>query len=78
MKPNVMVKSNVWINPKDLNGEYPHAARDYIPGDLMVSLLRTRDTRTLERHMTRRQIFEYKAYRFFLYRGQSGKAVEER
>lgn len=78
MKPNILVKSNVWIDRWHSGNEWPHSAADHIPGDLMVEFLGTRDKRTLESSMTREQNNEYLAYRFFLYHGQSGLAFRDR
>ena len=43
----------------------------------MVEFVGTRDKRFLEKDLTRRQMAEYNAYRFFLYRGQTGLAFND-
>jgi len=77
MKPNILVKSNIWTGPEGSTVAAALAAV-HIPGDLMVEFLRTRDKRALEIRLTPRQMEEYTAYRFFLYRGQTGLAFEDR
>ena len=78
MTSNIIVKSNVWIDKQSPDNKWPHAAAQHIPGDLMVEFLGTRDLRVLQTELTARQMEEYLAYRFFLYRGQSGLAFRDR
>ncbi len=76
MNPNIQVKSNVWINKDSPNETWAHEAARWIPGDLMVEFIGTRDKLWLERGLTKKQMDEYLAYRFFLYRGQEGLAFD--
>jgi len=78
MNPNILTKSNVWIASNHPEHTSPHEAANHIPGDLMVEFLGTRDKRMLESRMTRKQMDEYLAYRFFLFRGQDGLAFRDR
>jgi hypothetical protein len=72
------VKSNVWIDKDHPQNEWPHVAADYIPGDLMIEFLGTRDKQVIRKRMTQKQSDEYLAYRFFLFHGQTGLAYLER
>jgi len=78
MTSNILVKSNIWIDKQRPESELPYAAAQHIPGDLMVEFLGTRDKRVLQTRLTGRQMEEYLAYRYFLYRGQSGLAFLDR
>jgi hypothetical protein len=64
---NLVVASNVWIKP---DGSEPTEweAADYVPGDLRIhfSDVQTLDRRSIERKLTKRQLEEVTAYRFFL------------
>jgi hypothetical protein len=61
----------------DPHRQSPNSAAAWIPGDLMVEFVGTRDKRWLSRTLTPRQMEEYLAYRFFLRYGQSGLAFRD-
>lgn len=76
---NISVAANIWADlqhPERDPG--PYAASAYVPGDLLVNILRERDTRVLQKDLTREQYREYLLYRFFYSHGQTGYAYEER
>ena len=74
---NIYVAANIWadISRPDQDPGV-HAALAVVPGDLRVDLLRTRDTRVLERVLTKKQYREYCFCRFFAPHGQEGRAFE--
>jgi hypothetical protein len=78
MNANILVKSNVWIDKGSPHNSWPHPASAWIPGDLMVEFVGSRDKRLLKTALTERQMAEYLAYRFFLYHGQTGLAFRDR
>jgi len=74
---NVSVAANIWLDAR-LPAADPgrHAALDFIPGDLRVNLLGTRDVRALDLALTDKQKREYRYCRFFAPHGQQGTAYE--
>jgi hypothetical protein len=74
---NISVAANIWADisrPDKDPGVY--AAVSFVPGDLRVHLLGTRDKRILERTLTEKQYREYCFCRFFAPHGQEGIAFE--
>lgn len=74
---NVSVAANIWtdvLHPEEDPGS--HAPLAFIPGDLRVNLLGTRDTRTLNLVLTDKQKREYRYCRFFAPHGQAGTSFE--
>jgi len=74
---NISVAANIWADisrPDKDPGAY--AAVSFVPGDLRVHLLGTRDRRVLERTLTEKQYREYCFCRFFAPHGQEGIAFE--
>lgn len=81
---NVAIKPNVWCQCAehvDEEGDQddstpPFFLKQFVPGDLLVELLGTRDKRTLESELNERQLYEYRQSRFFQNKGQLGIAFE--
>lgn len=80
---NITVASNVWINAEDPDATTAYQAVPQIPGDLMVDfiakenpLLNPRDMRILRDYLTREQLREFQARRFFFNVGEEGAAFE--
>ncbi len=74
---DIYIASNMWTRP-DGQEPTPYEAAKFVPGDLMVELVGTRDKRVLATALTRKQDEEYRIYRFFLHHGQSGLAFDSR
>jgi hypothetical protein len=74
---NVSVAANIWA---DISRENPgkYAALEFIPGDLRVNLIGNRDTRSLEKILTKKQYQEFLYCRFFAPYGQEGATYEDR
>lgn len=74
---NIDVKANIWCDP-DRNEvlEPPYFLQELIPGDLLVELLGSRDSRLTRRELTPDQHREYEQSRFFQQHGQTGLAFE--
>jgi hypothetical protein len=65
-KSNLEVASNIWTKP-DGQDASPWAALEYVPGDWRVKLQGgSEDKRVIERTLNKRQMREYRAYKFFL------------
>ena len=74
---NIAVKPNIWCAPMIYETvESPEFLAPFIPGDLLVHFLGSRDVRVIERKLTARQLIEYKQARFFQSHGQKGLAFE--
>lgn len=74
--PNITLKSNIWLAPGRPNDTPLGYAEDHIPGDLMVEILGTRDSRLIDTRLTPRQRRQYLYCRFFAYHGMNGLAYE--
>ncbi len=77
LSPNLSVAANIWLDvrrPDADPGQY--AALAFIPGDLRVNLLGTRDVRALHLVLTEKQKREYRYCRFFAPYGQEGTTYQ--
>ena len=75
--PNIAIKANIWCVADQTDTDaVPYFLQSIIPGDLLVELLGTRDTRTTRRELTTIQHREYEQSRFFQQHGQEGLAFQ--
>jgi hypothetical protein len=76
--PNVSVAANLWLDVQHPDADPgPYAALAFIPGDLRVNLLGTRDVRSLNLALTDKQRREYRYCRFFAPHGQQGTTYQQ-
>jgi hypothetical protein len=76
---NISVAANIWADVQHPERDPgPYAAAEHVPGDLLVNILRERDTRVLPLKLTRQQYREYLRCRFFYPHGHTGYAYEGR
>jgi hypothetical protein len=74
---NIAVAANVWLDVDHPDADPgSHAVLAFIPGDLRVNLLDTRDVRSLNLALTEQQKREYQYCRFFAPHGQQGTAYQ--
>lgn len=75
---NIAAKANIWCQPTSQDADVePYFLRPFIPGDLLVHFLQTRDVRTTRQELTIRQHIEYEQSRFFQNHSQEGLAFED-
>lgn len=77
-KSNISVAANIWTDRERCEDPSVYAASNFVPGDLIVNIIRDRDVRRLPLELTTRQDLEYRICRFFNPHGHTGHAYEDR
>ena len=77
-KSNISVAANIWTDSERSSDPSVYAASDFVPGDLIVNIIKDRDVRTLRLELTARQYLEYRVCRFFNPHGHTGHAYDNR
>jgi hypothetical protein len=77
-KTNVSVAANIWTDCERSQDPSVYAASQFVPGDLIVNIIKDRDVRSLPLELTTRQYLEYRICRFFNPHGHSGHAYDDR
>lgn len=74
MTSNLVIISNLWIDPEHPETTTAWSCQAQVPGDLMVHFVGSRDVREINSVLTAKQIREYKERRFFRFHGETGTA----